>query len=87
MLKELKYLTPIIKFRKLSSGIDILDIWTFSDAFFNIASGGDYGQTGIVSGINVRDENGEQAFHLIYWERTKKRWINHSSHDAETLAC
>lgn len=77
MLKELRDLTPTLQFRQLSSVIDTMDIWTFSDAYFNIASVRGYGQTGIVSGIKVNEVNGENAFHLVDWASTKKRIIKH----------
>lgn len=87
MLKELKDLTPIVRFRKLDSSIRAMDVWTFSDASFNIVSGRDYGQTGIVTGIMVESIDGQQAFHLVDWASTKQRRISHSSYGAEILAC
>lgn len=87
MLKELKDLDPTIRFRKLSTDIRTMDVWTFSDASFNIVSGRDYGQTGIVTGIKVTTTKGEHAFHIIDWASTKQRRITHSSYGAEILAC
>lgn len=87
MLKELKDLNPTITFRKLRTGITKIDVWTFSDASFNIVSGRDYGQTGIVTGIRAEGKDGEHAFHLVDWASTKQRRISHSSYGAEILAC
>lgn len=87
MLKELKDMKPVIKFRKITSKILALDIWTFSDASFNIVTGREYGQTGIVTGIKVVGEEGDDTFHLIDWASTKQRRITHSSYGAEILAC
>lgn len=39
MLKELKDLTPTIRIRKTHITIQKIDVWTFSDASFNIVSG------------------------------------------------
>lgn len=55
MLKELKYLSPMILFRKINAPIEQLEVWNFSDAPFNISSARDYGQTGIIIRIHCSD--------------------------------
>lgn len=87
MLKEIRDLEPRIMFPILKADVERLDVWTFSDASFNIVAGRDYGQTGIVTGIKVRGKDGESAFHLVDWASSKQRRVSHSSYGAEILAC
>lgn len=87
MLKEIKDLNPQIMFRKLNSEIISIDVWTFSDASFNIVAGRDYGQTGIVTGLKIQGKNGESTMHMIDWTSNKQRRVSHSSYGAEILAC
>jgi len=63
------------------------EVWTFSDASFNIVSKRDYGQTGVVTGLMTVRENTEQVFHIFDLASTKQRRVRHSSYGAEILAC
>lgn len=87
MLKELKDLQPIIRFNKINATIKEIDIWTFSDASFNITSGRDYGQTGIITGIHAKGDGDNEIYHAIDWASSKQRRVSHSSYGAEILAC
>lgn len=87
MLKEIRDLKPLISFRKLTSEVDNIDVWTFSDASFNIVTGRDYGQTGIITGLKVTGKGGESVFHVVDWTSSKQRRVSHSSYGAEILAC
>lgn len=87
MLKELRDLDPTILFRKMNTAVSKIEVWTFSDASFNIVSGRDYGQTGVVTGLKAYGKNGENCFHLVDWTSSKQRRVSHSSYGAEILAC
>jgi len=39
ILKELKDMDPTITFQKMKTKVQNLEVWTFSDASFNIVSG------------------------------------------------
>lgn len=75
MLKELKYLDPTVRFRKLDTPATKIDLSTFSDASVNIVSGRDYGQTVILTVIMEHGQGGYELFHLIDWASTKQRRI------------
>lgn len=82
MLKEIRDLNPQILFRNLTGDIAEIDVWTFSNASFNIVARRDYGKTGIVTGLKVRMKEGESAMHLIDWTSNKQRRVSHSSYGA-----
>lgn len=71
IIKEFKNLQPIINFNNLKGNTKQAEIWTYSDASFNISSGRDYGQTGIITGILIKNYNDETAFHVIDWGSKK----------------
>lgn len=87
MLKELKDLNATITFKMMKKPAKRIEVWTFSDASFNIVAGRDYGQTGVVTGLKAYNDNGESVFHVIDWVSSKQRRITHSSYGAEILAC
>lgn len=68
MLKELKDLVAIVRFRKLDTTATKIDVWTFSDSSFNIFSRMDYVQTGILMVMKADVQSGEEVFHLIDWK-------------------
>lgn len=47
---------PIIRSRKMNSQPTDVGVWTLSDAPFNMVTGSDYRQTGIVTGIKFQME-------------------------------
>lgn len=79
MLAEMKDLSATLLFKKLKSPVEKVEIQTFSDASFNISNSREYGQTGIITGVLVVGQNGEEAFHMIDWASTKQRRVTHSS--------
>lgn len=87
MMKELRDLDATITFKKMKKPAKKVEVWTFSDASFNIVAGRDYGQTGVVTGLIAYDEDGESVFHVVDWVSSKQRRITHSSYGAEILAC
>lgn len=87
MLKELKDMQPTINLNKMKMYMNKVEVWTFSDASFNITSGREYGQTGIITGIHARSDEEEKTFHIIDWTSSKQRRVSHSSYGAEILAC
>lgn len=58
ILKEMKYITLTINFNKQEGGVDTALIWTFLDASYNIVTGREYGQTGIITGLVARNNKG-----------------------------
>lgn len=89
MLKEARDLQLVIKFKKTCSTVRKIEVWTFRDASFISCSGRHYGETGVITGLMVRQHDGKQIYmyHLIDWASTKQRRVVHSSHGAEILAC
>jgi len=87
MLKEMKDLEPIIQFPKLRAEVLEVQVWTFSNAAFNIVSPRDYGQSGIIVGILPRSVDGEEAFHVVDWASTTQKRVSHSAYGADILAC
>lgn len=85
MLKEMRDLDLTIKFPKLTGTINTADVWTFSDASYNIVTGREYGQTGIVTGLHVMADGGE-AFYLIDWAISNQRRKSHSPYGTKILA-
>lgn len=77
MLKEAKDLNAVIRFNKLQGTVNKVEVWTFSDASYNIVSGRDCGLTGIVTGRMAWSDNGEQAFNVMDWASTKQRRVSH----------
>lgn len=84
-IEEFKDLSPMIKFKALTQQAD-MQITTFSDASFNISSLQVYGQTGIVTGINVYQHDNQILFYPINCTWTKQRRVKHLSYWAEKLA-
>lgn len=86
MLKEAQDLIPMVIFRRSQGRIPEISVWTFSNASFNMVSGPDYGQTGIITDIMIRSTGGD-TYHAIDWYSNKQRKVSHSSYGAEILAC
>jgi len=87
-LKELKDLPAIVKFRTPPMHTSHADVFSFSDAAFNVSSTQIYGQTGLITGIRMNGSNTEpDILHLIDWTSAKQRRVSYSSYGAEILAC
>lgn len=87
MLNKMRDLEPTIIFKRLTTPVEKVDVWTFSDASFNIVRGRGYGQTGIVTGLMSEGSGGENVFHIVEWVSSKQRRVSHSYYGAEILAC
>lgn len=68
-LKELKHLNLFVSFNKMVTEMYKAEVWTSSDAYFNINSGCDYGQTGIISELHIKGDSEDKKFHIIDWTR------------------
>lgn len=55
MLKELKDMEPMIRFRKVEHPVRKMEIWNYSDASFIITAGRDYEPTGIIIASMIED--------------------------------
>lgn len=84
-MKQVKALPATLRYDRMRNW-ESVDVFSFSDASFNIAAGLEYGQTGVVVGIMVKSAR-EQAFHMVDWLSQKQRRISHSAYGAEILAC
>lgn len=87
VLKELRDLQQVIMYRSMTMPVNNASVWTFSDASFNIVSGREYGQTGIITGIMMTGGDRRKSFHLVNWASITQRRASHSSYGAELLAC
>lgn len=87
MLKEMKDLKPILSFPKVCDDVKSIRILSFSDASFNIGGSNQYGQTGIITGLEFLSRNDERIYHLVDWASSKQRRVSYSSYGAEILAC
>lgn len=65
MLKELKYIPPTRNIHKILDGIAKIQVWTYSDASFNIFTGLGCGQMGEVTGLMVFWNCGEKTFRVV----------------------
>lgn len=84
MLSELKSLEPSIVYRVPEDPINVT-LASFSDA----SHGGVdyiYGQSGFVSVLRIRQENGEVLFHCLTWSSSKQKCTSYSSYGAEIHA-
>lgn len=77
MLKEIKDLKLIIRFRRRRSDVQKMDVLTFSDASYIIVSGREYGKKGVLSGIKCVGEIVEHEFLIIDWGSTNQLHIIH----------
>lgn len=87
MLKEMRDLKPIISFPRPSDKVKKVSIRSFSDAAFNITKKSQYGQTGIIIGLEYESENDEKVYHIVDWASVKQKRVSYSSYGAEILAC
>lgn len=87
MLKESRDLEPAIVYNKPKSAVTRIEVWTYSDASFNISSTKEYGQSGILMGLMIYTEDNDNIFHVVDWSSSKQRRVSHSSYGAEILAC
>lgn len=71
----------------MTSDVETIEIWKFSNASFNIAAGRDYGKAGILTKLKVEGKVVESVFQVVDWAITKKRRVSHSSYGAEILEC
>lgn len=86
VLKELKRLRAVLKYRLPPSAIFPLVI-TFSSAAFNFYRSHKCGQTGIVTGLNFYSDNTQDdIFHVVNWYSGKEHSVCRSSYGAEILA-
>eukprot|EP00737_Agarophyton_chilense_P002296 gb/GEZJ01002606.1/.p2 GENE.gb/GEZJ01002606.1/~~gb/GEZJ01002606.1/.p2 ORF type:complete len:228 (+),score=26.32 gb/GEZJ01002606.1/:1554-2237(+) len=88
ILTEISRLQPVITFRRQSSLVTDVEIVTFSGAAFNVAATQMYGQTGLVTGLRYRTEDGDATtYYLIDLSGSKQRRASYSSYGAEILSC
>lgn len=79
-------LPPRILSRRMH-GVQSIHVWTYSDASYNIVSGRIYGQTGIITGLMLTNDEGDTTFHTVDWGSSKQKRVSHSSYGAEILPC
>lgn len=84
-LKELKDLSPVMKFPAMNSP-SYMQIPTYSDASFNINSRQVYGHTGIISSIEVFNKEFPNLFFPINWSSVNQLKVTHSSYGSEIVA-
>lgn len=85
MLSELLTFNPTIRLRR-PIDIDSATMVRFSDASHGGKSR-DYGQTGGIIGLRIRDNSGGRYLnHILNWTSYKQKRISHSSFGAELIA-
>lgn len=73
MLKEMRDLKPILYFPRPVGLITSSSVLSFSDTAFNISKKNQYGQTGILTGLDICSDNGDRVYHLVDWASTKQK--------------
>lgn len=90
MVKEMKDLAPTMGLRKVSGNVKNIEIWNYSGDSFNISSGRDYRQTGLIMEMMemmIESSNCESLFYIIDRESCKQKRVSHSSYGVGILAC
>lgn len=64
-VKDIKDLVPSINFRKVNGDIQKIEIWSYSDACFDMVAERDYGGTGMIVVLKRETESHGSMFHLI----------------------
>ena len=60
---------------------------SFSDASFNHSDSSGYGQTGLITGLRIKQKDGVDLFHPLDWTSSKQKRVSYSPYGAEVLAC
>lgn len=87
MVRDLALLRPVIHFAAPRGNVVDLKVMSFSDAAFNVAASMSYGQSGVVSGILIKSDEGETLYHGLQFHSGKQRRVVYSSFGAEIIAC
>lgn len=85
-VKEMKDLFAI-HFKMFEGETRTVEIWCSSESAISRAPGRDYGQTAIVTGLEVQYGDGDQAFHLVDCRSGKRERVGNSSYGTEVSAC
>ena len=89
VLKDILSLKPQIIFRSPPSSTSITEVIvsSFSDAAFNHSDMSGYGQTGLLTGLRIKQRDGVDLYHAIDWSSSKQKRVSYSPYGAEVLAC
>lgn len=77
----------VIFLRPMGISVKNVEVWEFSDVYLNKSSTPEYGQNGIIIGLNANNGSGKHKLHRIDWSSSKQRSVIHSSYGAKILAC
>lgn len=83
ILIKLRMLDPNVTFLK-AMNISSFTIQTFSDA--SHPENTCYGQTGMISGLRIIQQDGMEIFHTVHWASQKQKRVNYSAYGQEILA-